>query len=57
VSETVSCPHKDKCTSYPGSCGSCKKNRGKRNYYEPVIPYPVVRYYPQDKMMRGKGKR
>jgi hypothetical protein len=35
----VECLYKEKCTGYPGWCGSCINNKGKRNYYKPD-PYP-----------------
>jgi len=30
----VVCPYKHKCTSYPYRCGTCRNNRGRRDYYE-----------------------
>ena len=50
----IICDFKDKCTSYPNKCKTCKRNRGKRDYYkpdtddsDPYIPYtPYVPYTP-----------
>jgi len=39
MSEEVNCIYKDRCIDYPGKCRSCKKNKGRRSYYEPDIPY------------------
>ena len=37
---TPDCPYADKCTSKGIRCGSCKHNK-KRDYYEPIHPYPI----------------
>lgn len=49
----VVCPYSDKCSEYTKSCQTCKRNAGKRNYYEPdYTPYwpwcptPTYPYYP-----------
>jgi len=34
----VNCPYKNKCSSYPTFCGSCRHNTSKRDYYEPDYP-------------------
>jgi len=36
----VVCEYKDKCTSHPQWCQTCRNNKGKRNYYIPE-PYPA----------------
>jgi len=43
---SVICPYKDKCTSFPEWCCSCKHNTGKKSYYSPDY-YPIWQpYYP-----------
>ena len=37
------CEFKDRCTSHPSWCGTCGRNKAKRNFYVP-IPYPVNPY-------------
>ena len=40
---SVECEFKDRCTSHPSWCGSCGRNKAKRNFYVP-IPYPINLY-------------
>ena len=53
--QTIVCPYKDRCTRYPDSCSSCKRNSAKKDYYIPdprdwYIPYnpwydqPIIWY-------------
>lgn len=43
----VICPYKDNCTEYQKQCHSCRRNTGRRNYYEPdYAPYYPVNPYP-----------
>ena len=41
----VVCQYKEKCTSHPQWCYSCKNNTGKKNYYQPDY-HPFVWTYP-----------
>ena len=42
----IICPYKDKCTSHPNKCGTCSRNTGKRDYYQPRRDW-YTPYYPQ----------
>jgi len=43
----VDCEFKDKCTSFPDWCGTCQRNKAKRNYYIPQpYPQPYWPWYP-----------
>ncbi len=49
MSDEVECPVKGKCSDYPKKCPQCRKNTGKKSYYEPPDPYYVPSspaYYP-----------
>jgi hypothetical protein len=47
--EDIICPLSGKCTSFPSFCLTCKKNKGKRDYYVPAKPtiwtYPYTTTY------------
>lgn len=45
--EEIECQHKDKCSSYPNKCKSCKHNPGKKDYYEPDYFEPFDYYHPR----------
>jgi len=36
--EIIICLYKHECTGYPYKCKSCRHNKGKRDYYEPLYP-------------------
>lgn len=38
----VTCPYKTKCKSHPAKCHHCRRNTGKKDYYQPEHDY----YYP-----------
>ena len=40
----VDCPYKDKCVSYPHKCNTCKHNKEREDFYEPIDNYykPVI---------------
>jgi len=42
----VVCPYKDKCTGYRIRCSRCKKNTGKRDYFEPEYVRPMPQPQP-----------
>ena len=44
----VVCPMKDKCSDYGKPCNQCKRNAGKRSYYDPDLTpyYPYYPHYP-----------
>ena len=43
----IECSYKNKCTSHPHRCGSCSRNKGKRDYYRPRKWDWYTPYYPQ----------
>ena len=42
----IECPYKNKCTSHPHNCGTCRRNTGKRDYYQPRRYDWYTPYYP-----------
>ena len=46
MTEDIECPVKNKCSDYPQKCPQCRKNTGKKSYYEPPEPYYVPPSYP-----------
>jgi len=44
--QEVDCSFKDKCSSHPNKCNSCRRNMTKKDYYVPEDYYIPIPYYP-----------